>query len=169
MDFHTEETPDWLASLSRALRDEASVLEQLEHAMASQRAAVAANDDDALRMSSQAVGRIARTLAEAKKRRASVVHYLTGREDLALNQYEYFLGEPLPLELDTARAQVRYAAQAVAREALVNRTVLQKAKDANDAFLQELFSAVSRSGAVYGRGPGDNEGEMHGRILNRKA
>jgi hypothetical protein len=137
--------------------------------MASQRAAVAANDDDALRVSSQAVGRISRTLEEAKKRRASVVHYLTGREDLALNQLEYFLGEPLPLELDTARTQVRLAAQSVAREAVVNRAVLQRAKDANDAFLQELFSAVSRSDAVYGRSPGENEGEISGRFLNRKA
>jgi hypothetical protein len=157
MGFQTEETPDWLASLSRALRDEASVLKQLENAMASQRTAVASNDDDSLRVISQAVGRIARTLEEAKKRRASVLHYLTGREDLALNQLEYFLGEPLPLELDSARAQVRYAAQAVAREAVVNRTELQKVKDASDAFLQELFSAVSRSGSVCGRFPGENE------------
>ena len=169
MDFQTEDTPDWLTALSRALRDEASILEQLENAMASQRAAVAANDDDALRVSSQAVGRVSRTLEAAKKRRASVVHYLTGREDLALNQLEYYLGEPLPLELDTARAQVRLAAQSVAREAVVNKAVLRRAKDANDAFLQELFSAVSRSGAVYGRSPVENEGEIHGRFLNRKA
>lgn len=169
MDFQTEETPDWFAGLARALRDEASVLEQLESAMASQRAAVSANDDESLRMSTNAVARIVRTLDEAKKRRASVVHYLTGREDLALNQLEYFLGEPLPLDLDTARAQVRLAAQSVAREAAVNRAVLRRAKDANDAFLQELFSAVARSGAVYGPGSGDGDAEMSGRFLNRKA
>jgi hypothetical protein len=169
MVFQTEETPDWIAGLSRALRDEASVLEQLEGAMAAQRAAVAANDDETLKASSLAVARIVRTLEEAKKRRASVVHYLTGREDLALNQLEYFLGEPLPLDLDTARAQLRLAAQSVAREATVNKAVLRSAKDANDAFLQELFSAVARSGAVYSRGSADNEGEIPGRFLNRKA
>ncbi len=169
MVFQTEETPDWLAGLSRALRDEATVLDQLERAMASQRAAVAANEDEALQSSSQAVGRIVRTLEEAKKRRASIVHYLTGREDLALNQLEYFLGDPLPLDLDTARAQLRLAAQSVAREAVVNKAVLRRAKDANDAFLQELFSAVARSDSVYGRGPGENEREMSGRFLNRKA
>ena len=123
MVLQTEETPDWLAGLSRALRDEATVLDQLERAMASQRAAVAANEDEALHSSSQAVGRIVRTLEEAKKRRASIVHYLTGREDLALNQLEYFLGDPLPLDLDTARAQLRLAAQSVAREAVVNKAV----------------------------------------------
>ena len=169
MDFQTEETPDWLAGLARALRDEASVLMQLENALASQRAAVAANDDAGLKVSSHAVGRIVRTLEEAKKRRSTVVHYLTGREDLALNQLEHFLGEPLPLDLDTARAQVRLAAQSVAREAIVNKTVLRRAQDANDAFLQELFSAVTRSGAVYGRSSGENEGEIPGRLLNRKA
>jgi hypothetical protein len=149
MAFHTEETPDWLAVLSRALRDEASVLEQLESAMAAQRAAICASEDDALRASSQAVGRITRTLDEATERRASVVHYLTGSEDLALNQLEYFLGEPLPLDLDTARAQLRLAAQSVAREAAVNRAVLRSAKDAKDAFLQELFSADPSSSARH--------------------
>jgi len=169
MAFQTEETPDWLASLSRALRDEAQVLEELEKAMVSQRGAVAANEDDALSTSSQAIGRIERTLEAAKKRRASVVHYLTGKENLALTELEYFLGEPLPLDLDTARAQLRQAAQSVAREAVVNRVVLRKARDANDAFLQELFSAVAGESAVYGRGKGENEGKPHGRLLNRKA
>jgi len=169
MDFQTETTPDWLASLSRALRDEAKVLEELQKAMVLQRDAVAANQDDKLNSSSQAIGRVERTLDAAKKRRASVVHYLTGREDLALSDLEYFLGEPLPLDLDTARAQLRLAAQAVAREAVVNRVVLRKARDANDAFLQELFSAVAGEGAVYGRGKGENEGEVPGRLLNRKA
>jgi hypothetical protein len=154
MGFQTGETPDWLASLSRALLDEASVLKELENAIVSQRMAVASNDDETLRATSQAVGRIAQTLEEAKKRRASLLHYLTGREDLALNQLEYFLGEPLPLELDTARAQVRHAVLAVAREAGVNRTELQKARGAKDAFLQELFAAVSRSGSVW---LGENE------------
>ena len=169
MAFQTEEIPDWLASLSRALRDEASVLEELEKAMVSQRAAVAANEGAALDSSSQAIGRIERTLEAAKKRRASVVHYLTGHENLALSELEYFLGEPLPLDLDTARAQLRLAAQSVAREAVVNRVVLRKARDANDAFLQELFSAVAGEGAVYGRGKRENEGEAPGRLLNRKA
>jgi hypothetical protein len=149
MAFKTEDTPDWLAVLSVALRDEASVLEQLLGAMAAQRAAISANEDDALRTSSQAVARIARTLDEAMERRASVVHYLTGSEDLALNQLEYFLGDPLPLDLDTARAQLQLAAQSVAREAAVNKAVLRSSKDAKDALLQELFSANPSSSARH--------------------
>ncbi len=165
----TEQIPDWHADLARALRDEAHVLEQLQDAMASQRAAVAANDNAELETSVRAIGRTVRTLEEARKRRAAVVRYLTGHDDLALSQLEYFLGEPLPLDLDTARGQVRLAAQSVAREAAVNRVVLRRARDANDTFLQELFSAVARADMVYGPAEGKDDSKTPGVLLNRKA
>jgi hypothetical protein len=165
----SEKSPDWLGDLSRALRDEARVLEQLRDAMADQRAAVAANDNDALDISVRGIARTVHTLEEARKRRASVMRYLTGNEDLPLNQLGHFLGEPLPLELDAARAEVRLAAQGVAHEAAVNRVVLQRAREATDAFLQELFSAVARSDAVYGPGEPEEASEMPAMLLNRKA
>ena len=164
MNSQTGARPNWYEALAHALRDEAVVLEQLDCVMASQAAAIAAQDDAALHQNFQAIRRIVRTFDEAKKRRASVVHYLTGREDLALDQLEFFLGDPLPINLDAARAQLWLAAQSVAREAQVNKAAVRRAKDANNALLQELFSAVARSGADYGRAGEDSEGKIPFRL-----
>lgn len=169
MTSQREATPDWLGSLARALRDEAAVLEQLRDALERQRGSVAANDNDALDASVRAVTRTVHTLEEARKRRAAIIRYLTGDEELPLMRLEHFLGEPLPLELDTARSEVRSAAQLVAREAAINRIVLRRAREAGDAFLQELFSAVARSDTVYGRGASEDELRASGVLLNRKA
>jgi hypothetical protein len=142
-------TPDWIGSLSQAMKDESKVMWQLRDAMVNQRDSVAADDADQLDACVQEVGRTLLTLAEARKRRGTVMQYLTGEEEPPLAQLEFFLGRPLPLGLETARAEMRLAAQAVAHEAAINRTVLQRAREAADAFLQELFSAVSSSEAVY--------------------
>jgi hypothetical protein len=140
---------DWIEGLARAMKDESKVMWQLRDAMVHQRDSVAANDAEELDACVLEVGRTLLTLAEARKRRGAVMQYVTGEEELPLGQLEFFVGRPLPLGLETARAEMRLAAQAVAHEAVINRTVLQRAREAADAFLQELFSAISSPDAVY--------------------
>ncbi|KPJ96036.1 MAG: hypothetical protein AMS18_01765 [Gemmatimonas sp. SG8_17] len=164
------EKQDWSSSLSRALRDEARVLEQLCEAMVQQRARVAANDNDGLEASARAIGRTLFTLDAARKRRAAVMSYLTGQEELPLTLLEDYLGKPLPLELETARGQLRLAAQAVTHEAAINRGVLQGARASADTFLQELFSALTAPDAVYHAGErGEENSGAPGVIFNRIA
>jgi hypothetical protein len=113
---------DWIGSLSEAMKDEAGVMWQLRDAMVRQRDSIAEDDDEQLNSSVQELGRTLFTLAEARKRRAVVMTYLTGEEEPPLAQLEFFLGAPLPLGLETARAEMRLAAQSVAHEAAINRT-----------------------------------------------
>ena len=161
---------DLVASLSQAMKDEASVMWQLRDAMVRQRASVAADDTEEIDASVQEVGRTLFTLAEARKRTASVMSYLTGEEEPPLAQLELHLGTPLPLGLETARAEVRLAAQSVAHEAAINRNVLQGAREAADTFLQELFSASSNLDAVYHPGDrGDDGTGGAGLLFNRTA
>ena len=140
---------NWIGSLSEAMKDEAGVMWRLRDAMVRQRDSIAENDDEQLNTSVQELGRTLFTLAEARKRRVTVMAYLTGEEEPPLAQLEFFLGTPLPMGLETARAEMRLAAQAVAHEAAINRTVLRQARESADAFLQELFSAMSTPDAVY--------------------
>ncbi len=161
---------DWIASLSHAMKDEAGVMWQLRDAMVRQRAGVATDDNEEIDASVQDLGRTLFTLAEARKRTASVMSYLTGDEELPLAQLELHLGTPLPLGLETARAEIRLAAQSVAHEAAINRTVLQKAREAADTFLQELFSSGSAPDAVYHpRDRGEDGTGGPGLLFNRTA
>lgn len=118
-----------LADLAGALMQEQRLIEELRRALLRQRAALATDDPDLVDESVSAIARMRLTLEEARRRRA----YL-----------ESFVGV-LPAHLLAAREGVRRAAEATARELAINQWVACRAREAGDAFLQELFSSASET------------------------
>jgi hypothetical protein len=119
---------------------------------------MATGDPDLIDGSVYAIARTLLTLAEARRRRASLATAAVGRPDVALFDLESFVGT-LPVPLLAAREAVHRAAEVTAQELAINQGMVRQALEAGDAFLQQLFSsAADNSMAVpmLNRRPTDN-------------
>lgn len=157
-----------LEELTLALAQERHLIEELVDVLARQRAAVGEDDPESIDDSVRALGRVLLTLDEARRRRTAVVERLTGEADLPLADLESRLGMPLPPALAEERRAVRRAAEASAREVRVNQTVLRRALEAGDAYLQQLFANGSAPNPSYVPGTPRTE-PRQGMLLNRMA
>lgn len=158
-----------LEELATALEVEIENVEQLCDALLRQRAAVAADQTEAVNASVDDIGRILLALGEARRRRAGIVTTLTGDGEMALEQVGQVLGLPLPAALEQARLRLRRAAGDVIREAAINRGVLHRAIESGEAFLHQLFSATMDPPPVYGPPEHGSEAGNTGVLLNRRA
>ena len=161
--------PSRLAELTAALVHEHRLIEELREALVRQRAGVAADDPAAIEHSVHAIGRTLLTLDEARRRRVSLTALVGGRAGATLADLDATV-EALPASFAAAREAVRRAAEATARDVAINQTVLRRALEAGDAFLQQLFSSASDPMPVYAPGPRPTETRPGGGLLlNRTA
>jgi hypothetical protein len=129
-----------LDELTGALRDELCLIDDLRQALMRQPVAVAADDPEAIESSVQAISRTLLTLEQARRRRDALITLIAGNAAIALADLETQLGFPAPDDFVAAREAVRRAAEATSRELAINQTILRRALEAGDAFLQQLFS-----------------------------
>jgi hypothetical protein len=133
-----------VASMGR----EAAIARQLQQQLELLRTAVATADADTLEAATLAVGRIALALDEARRQRGALVRQLGGSDDLTLSELDSSLPAECGEEFRQARASLRAAAEAAAREASIAQRVLRRAIASGDAFLQQLFSVSAPPGTT---------------------
>jgi hypothetical protein len=161
--------PSRLSELTTALVHEHRLIEELREALVRQRAGVAADDPAAIEHSVHAIGRTLLTLEEARRRRVSLTALAAGQPGATLADLDDVM-ETLPPAFTAAREAVRRAAEATARDVAINQTVLRRALEAGDAFLQQLFSSTADPMPVYAPGPRLAEPRpCGGLLLNRTA
>ncbi len=132
-----------LDDLTSALSHELRLIDDLRQALMRQRMAVATDDPGAIESSVQAIGRTLLTLEEARRRRSALIALIVGNATIALADLESQLGFPAPDDFVAAREAVRRAAEATSRGLAINQSILRRAAEAGDAFLQELFSSTA--------------------------
>ena len=116
--------------------------------MQKQRAAVAADDLQALDDSVFATYRVLATLGEARRRRKSVNRLLGAEEDMNVNDLEDILGDRATPAVVEARNALQDAAVALSREVDINKQVLRTAMDNGNDYVQKLFGA-NQPAATY--------------------
>ena len=131
--------------LSDVLGTERRLLEELVIVMRRQRAAVAADDLQALDDSVFATYRVLATLGEARRRRKSVNRLLGGAEDMNVNDLEEILGDRATPDVIAARNALQDMAAALSREVDTNKQVLRSAMDNGNDYVQKLFGAPQPS------------------------
>lgn len=134
--------------LTDVLGTERKLLEELMAVMQKQRAAVAADDLQALDDSVFATYRVLATLGEARRRRKSVNRMLGYAEDMNVNDLEDILGDRATTSVIHARDALQATALLLSREVDMNKTVLQGAMDSGNDYVQTLLGSAD-SGATY--------------------
>ncbi|MBI5170864.1 MAG: hypothetical protein HZA61_15350 [Candidatus Eisenbacteria bacterium] len=157
-----------LAELTRALERETGTVRELREALLRQRAGVAADSAGAVNESCDDIARLLVAIEAAKRHRAMRIEAVSPEGGVPLDSLERVLGPALPESLVRARAELRREAQATAREAAVNRTVLARTVEAGEAFLQALFSGANTLEPVYRAGERREE-DGAGHLFDRKA
>ncbi|HYC33283.1 MAG TPA: hypothetical protein VEB59_13415 [Gemmatimonadales bacterium] len=158
-----------LAELIGALEHERRLVEDLRQALLRQREGVAADRPEIVEDSVQAIGRTLLTIEEARRRRTSLIALITGTGGVPLAELEAFLGRPLPEAFARAREALRRAAETTAMDLAINQTVLRRALEAGDAFLQQLFSSTADPMPVYAPSPRAAEPRAGSVLLDRTA
>lgn len=153
------------SDLEEALKTERRLLNDLAGVLERQRSGVAGDDITVVDDSVFAAQRVLRTLAEARRRRRSLLSILVGREDVALGDLEVALGPAMTLGLRTARNDLQSAAQRVAGELERNRRILHGAISAGDKLIRALTG--SKEPAVY-TAPGGSAQAGGGLLVNRQ-
>jgi hypothetical protein len=159
-----------LDELAATLDREQVVAEELRGALIAQRSAVAANDPGAMNAGLEIIGRTLFTLEEARRHRGEILTMLAGDARLPLDRLEQALGRPLPAAVHDARRRLCRTVERVANEARINHRVLQRALEAGNAYLHQLFTAAETPSPVYHACERRDEAQASGpRLVNRKA
>jgi hypothetical protein len=157
------------ADLHAALVRELDQLVALREALAHQRAAVAMSSAEGVQTTCDAVQRILQALEVARRRRHAALVALGVAADAALEALVERWGAALPAELTPLRAAVQGEAEAAAREAAVTHTVLRRAVDSGEAYLQALFASASDPAPVYQAHERPAAEALPGFLLDRRA
>jgi hypothetical protein len=155
--------------LAHALLRERSLVQELHETLLAQRAAIAANDIAAVQAGIEALPRILLTLGEARELRGRIVADLTGATDCHLEDIEAILGRELPAGLCQARATLKEAVEAVVQQVAINHTVLRRAVENGEAFLQALFASAGEPSKTYTAVESRGQDAGPAVLLNRKA
>ncbi len=159
---------DLARDLARVLEREAAAVLELREALLRQRAGVARDATEAVNASSDDVGRVLVALEAARRTRAGLLAPFAAPDEPPMAALERLFGGALPEPLAAARRELRAAAEAAQREAVVNRTVLRRTIESGEAFLQALFSNVAEPEPTYRAGDRPDDGGP-GFLLDRKA
>ncbi len=125
-------------SLASALREEERLLRELIAVLRKQRAAIAADDLEALDDAVFGTHRVLLTLGEARRRRQTLNRLLGEGDDLSVESLlETFGGEP-PAAVRGAIDGLVDAGRALSREVDLNQRVLRIAIDAGDQLVRTL-------------------------------
>lgn len=159
-----------IPALANAVTAEVRLLEDLIGIMRRQRAAVSADDLQAVDDSVFATHRVLVTLAEARRQRRAVSMMIGGSEDLALRTLDDLLGEEMTDALRHACDGLRAAALTLSREVDMNRQVLRAALSEGTTYMHALCGTAEPLGnyAPAGASP---ESDKHngGMLINRTA
>ena len=157
-----------LADLARVLSREAEAVRELREALVRQREGVAGNAIGAVNGSCDDIARLLVTLEAAKRLRVGMLDRLVPGGPGTLEAVAAQCGGALPPALAEASLVLRREAAEAAREAAVNRVVLQRTVEAGEAFLQALFASAGDRDSVYH--PGERrEDDGSGFLLDRTA
>lgn len=157
-------SPATLHALLDALRSERKLLDDLAATMRRQRAAVGAEDLEAVDDSVFATHRILATLGQARLRRRAVNRLVVGVETLPVRALDEVLGGQMTDELREARDGLQGSAESLGREVDANRRVLREALAAGDAHARVLTGA-----AVDGPGAAALAGALARGLIDRTA
>lgn len=162
------QTDEALAGLARALAREAEAVHELREALVRQREGVAADAIDAVNGSCDDIARLLVTLDSAKRLRLDMLARLLPDGPRTMEAVAGMCGNSLPPALAEASQALRREAAGAAREAAVNRVVLERTVEAGEAFLQALFASAGDRDSVYRSGDRrDDDGS--GFLLDRTA
>jgi len=143
-----------LDALLDAFVSERRLLDDLAATMRRQRAAVGADDLEAVDDSVFATHRILATLGQARTRRRQINRLIVGAEDLPARELDAALGDQMTDVLRAARDELRTSAAALAREVDVNRRVLRDALAAGDAHARVITGATDVPNGALGTAGG---------------
>lgn len=147
----TPELVGVLAAERKLIDDLASVLRQ-------QREAVSHDDITAIDDSVFSAQRILLTLSQARTRRRTLLHVITGSEEVALGDFEGLLGPAATHTVLEARDALQASAQNMAHELQMNRRVLSGAIDAGDQLLRTLTGGNQKPTSYTPRPPSGDDG-----------
>lgn len=157
-----------IGELTRALQRETETVSDLREALLRQRAGVAQDSAELVNQSCDDIARLLVAIEAARRHRAMRIESLSPDAGITLESLERWLGPELPADFAEARATLRREAEATAREAGINRSVLSRTVEAGEAFLQALFAGTNGPDPVYR--PGERrEEDAAGFLLDRKA
>ncbi|TVP45397.1 MAG: hypothetical protein EA350_09410 [Gemmatimonadales bacterium] len=157
----------WMIRLAECIRIENSLLQRLEAVLLAQRAAVESDHLLAVEDGTHATRKILRTLAEARRHRASVLQVGTGDPAIALDDVAS-MGVELSDVVQDERARLRETARRVHLTLALNRVLLGEAARASDRAARTLLgSTPSVTFAPPGQVPASGASVDGGRHLNR--
>jgi hypothetical protein len=161
-----------LEALHDAMVSEHKLLDDLVAQMRRQRAAVAADDIQAVDDATFGTHRILATLGQARQRRRQLNLLLGGSEDCTLADLEARWGDRLDPRLREARVRLRTVADQLSREVGVNRRLLREVLRGTDQHLRTLVGAPTLA-ATYRAEPGGDTPPapppVRGVLMNRTA
>jgi hypothetical protein len=158
--------PDDLAA---ALRRETRIVRELHHALVRQRGAIAAASPEIINGTVDEIGRILFTLQQARNRRNQVLGDIGGMAPPSLERLDEAYEADTLRRVEPERSELRRAALEVAREAQINRTVIARAVESGEAFLQAIFSATSDPPAGYAAARKPHAADGAAILCNRRA
>jgi len=133
--------------LTLALAAEGRLVGALGDALRHQRAAVAADQPEAVEASVAEISRLLLALRDARRDRARLLSDALGPGP-GVDALHQVLGT-VPPELVRAQADLHRVAVEVAQEAAINRGILRRVIESGEAFLQQLFSSASPASPAY--------------------
>ena len=113
--------------LMDAIQTERRLLDDLGHLMRQQRAAIAADDHEALDDATFGIQRVVQTLSEASRRPRLIIAKLGGEDNIPIGDLAESLGLCATPELVEARNELREAGRVLEDELRTNRELLGRA------------------------------------------
>ncbi len=154
-----------IRSLAESLDTESRLLGRLEAILREQREGVAENDVAKVDESVHAAHRVLQTLGEARNRRQTLVHLLTDRRDVPVDELGEALGTHMTPELTARSRELGQVARAVSAEVSLNRAVLTRAIDTGNEYVQRLMTPTS---AGYGENGTWGAGGREPALINQR-
>ena len=142
--------PGWTTALTDTLVTERSLLNDLIGVLENQQSGVAGNDISAVDESVYAAQRIFLTLREARLRRRGLLSALMGHKEVTLGEMDGALGRGMTASLTEARDGLQAAAQRLARQLEINRSVIQEVTANGDRLIRAVLGGPEKP-SVYAR------------------
>ena len=152
--------------LSDALDTERRLLAELVRVLLEQRNGISTNDTEVLDDSVYSAQRVLLTLRQARLRRRSLLHILTGHDEPKLTELEDAFPE-VPSFIVQARDRLSAAAAEVQRQLGINRNAMQGAIGTGDRLIRALAGARQES-PLYHRNAESASGSQSGALLDRQ-
>ncbi len=158
----------WTAALTDTMLTERNLLEDLIRVLKNQQVGVANNDISALDESVYAAQRIFLTLRQARRHRRGLLNALMGDKEVALGDLEQALGSGMTASLAEARDNLQMAAQQLARQMEVNRTVIKEVIANGDRLIRAVCGVPEQSSVYTTEPEGAEPSGGSGVLFNRQ-